>query len=69
MKEQDYRPFEDILVIAPDFNYKGDKGVIPTDAFWNSTKPWGDWRVGAESDPECCANGFGTHGGGNNLEL
>jgi hypothetical protein len=63
MKEQDYRPFEDILVIAPDFNYKNDDGVLPTDAFWNSTKPWGDWRVGAESDPECCANGFGTHGG------
>jgi hypothetical protein len=63
MLEQNYRPFEDILVIAPDFNYKNDPGVLPTDAFWNTTKPWGDWRVGAESDPECCANGFGTHGG------
>lgn len=28
----------------------------PRDAFWNSTKPWGDWRVGAESDPNCCGN-------------
>lgn len=63
MLEQEYRPFSDILVIAPDFNYKNDGGVIPTDAFWNATKPWGDWRVGAESDPECCANGFRTHGG------
>lgn len=63
MLEQNYRPFHDILVIAPDFNFKNDPGVLPTDAFWNSTKPWGDWRVGAESDPECCGNGEGTHGG------
>lgn len=63
MIEQHYVPFSDILVIAPDFNYKNDPGVLPTDAFWNATKPWGDWRDGAESDPECCSNGFGTHGG------
>ena len=43
MQNQKYRPFDDILVIAPDFNYKDDSGVLPTDAFWNSTKPWGDW--------------------------
>ena len=61
MLEQPYRPFKDILIVAPDFNYKNDAGVLPTDAFWNSTKPWGDWRVGAESDPECCGNGFGSH--------
>eukprot|EP00977_Amphora_coffeiformis_P029873 scaffold43195_cov206-Amphora_coffeaeformis.AAC.1 len=63
MLEQSFRPFQDILVIAPDFNYKNDPGVLETDAFWNSTKPWGDWRVGAESDPECCNNGFDSHGG------
>ena len=63
MLEQTYRPFQDILIIAPDFNYKNDPGVLPSDAFWNATKPFGDWRVGAESDPECCSNGFGTHGG------
>ena len=56
MKEQHYRPFEEVMVIAPDFNYFGDDGVLPTDAFWNSTKPWADWRVGAESDPKCCGN-------------
>jgi hypothetical protein len=65
MKTQHYRPFQDILVIAPDFNYKSDGGVLlETDAFWNATKPWGDWRVGAESDPECCGNGAGSRGGG-----
>ena len=63
MKEQDYRPFDDILVITPDFNFKNDEGVLPSDAFWNSTKPWGDWRVGAESDPECCGNGLNSSGG------
>ena len=56
MLEQTYRPFDQILVIAPDFNFKNDEGVLSTDAFWNSTKPWGDWRIGAESDPECCGN-------------
>ena len=60
MLEQNYRPFEEILVIAPNFNYIGDPGVIPTDAFWNSTKPWADWRVGAESDPRCCGNKIGS---------
>jgi len=81
MLEQKYRSFDDILVIAPDFNYEHDELVHPVrllshfapnelavpslthisllrtsknDAFWNSTKPWGDWRVGAESDPDCC---------------
>jgi hypothetical protein len=33
-----------------------DDLVHPNDAFWNSSKPWGDWRVGAESDPACCGN-------------
>lgn len=56
MLEQKYRPFSDILIIAPDFNYERDELVFPNDAFWNSTKPWGDWRVGAESDPNCCGN-------------
>jgi hypothetical protein len=54
MLKQTYRPFEDILIIAPDFNYEHDALVFPRDAFWNSSKPWGDWRVGAESDPKCC---------------
>jgi hypothetical protein len=47
MLEQSFRKFSDILVIAPDFNYKDDPGVLPSDAVWNATKPWGDWRVGA----------------------
>jgi hypothetical protein len=54
MMKQNYRDFNDILVIAPDFNYEHDDLVHPRDAFWNSSKPWGDWRVGAESDPNCC---------------
>lgn len=54
MRQQMYRPFEEILIIAPDFNYGKDALVHPNDAIWNSTKPWGDWRVGAESDPKCC---------------
>ena len=53
---QKYRPFDDILIIAPDFQYGHDALVHPQDAFWNSSKPWGDWRVGAESDPKCCGN-------------
>jgi hypothetical protein len=51
MLQQSYRPFQDILIIAPDFNYATDDLVHPNDAIWNSSKPWGDWRVGAESDP------------------
>jgi hypothetical protein len=54
MLEQEYRPFKDILVIAPSFNYERDTDTISTDAFWNGSKPWSDWRVGAESDPTCC---------------
>ena len=87
MLQQNYRNFDDVLIIAPDvstiakrcdescrfktysnfditvsfiifrqFNYQHDNLVHPQDAFWNSTKPWGDWRVGAESDPACCGN-------------
>jgi hypothetical protein len=85
MLQQNYRNFDDVLIIAPDvrdspfslhgcewcctavlhswsffylwqFNYEKDDLVHPRDAFWNSTKPWGDWRVGAESDPDCCGN-------------
>jgi hypothetical protein len=44
MLEQNYRNFEDILIIAPDFNYENDDLVHPQDLFWNSSKPWGDWR-------------------------
>jgi pimeloyl-ACP methyl ester carboxylesterase len=54
MVQQQYRDFRDILIIAPDFNYGADPLVHPNDAFWNKSKPWGDWRVGAESDPACC---------------
>ena len=56
MRMQGYRDFRDVLLIAPDFNYEHDDLVHPNDVFWNSTKPWGDWRVGAESDPNCCGN-------------
>lgn len=49
--EQNYRDFNDIILVAPNFSYKGDIDIHPQDAFWNSSKPWGDWRVGAESDP------------------
>ena len=56
MELQDYRDFQDVLIIAPNFNYENDELVHPQDAFWNSSKPWGDWRVGAESDPKCCGN-------------
>jgi hypothetical protein len=56
MLRQNYRDFHDILIIAPDFNYGADPLVHPKDAFWNKSKPWGDWRVGAESDPKCCGN-------------
>lgn len=38
-------------MIAPDFNYGNDEGVAVTDAFWNISKPWGDWRAGAMSSP------------------
>jgi hypothetical protein len=60
MEKQDYRPFQDILIIAPDFKYEHDELVHPQDAFWNSSKPWGDWRVGAESDPNCCGKSGST---------
>jgi len=40
-----------VLVIAPDFNYENDEGVLPADAFWNKSRPWGDWRAGAHSTP------------------
>mmetsp|Transcript_26993 Transcript_26993/g.38698 ORF Transcript_26993/g.38698 Transcript_26993/m.38698 type:complete len:573 (-) Transcript_26993:63-1781(-) len=56
MRAQNYRDFRDILIIAPNFNYEHDELVHPNDVFWNSSKPWGDWRVGAESDPDCCGN-------------
>jgi len=56
MLQQKYRNFDDVLIIAPDFNYQHDDLVHPQDAFWNSTKPWGDWRDGGESDPDCCGN-------------
>jgi hypoxanthine phosphoribosyltransferase len=51
MLQQTYRNINDILIVAPDFNYATDDLVHPSDAVWNSSKPWGDWRVGAESDP------------------
>ena len=56
MQEQGYRDFRDVLIIAPNFNYETDSLVHPNDVFWNASKPWGDWRVGAESDPSCCGN-------------
>jgi hypothetical protein len=54
MQEQGYRDFRNVLIIAPNFNYETDINVHPNDVFWNASKPWGDWRVGAESDPSCC---------------
>jgi hypothetical protein len=56
MQEQGYRDFRDVLIIAPNFNYETDSLVHPNDVYWNASKPWGDWRVGAESDPSCCGN-------------
>ena len=38
MMKQTYRPFHDIIIIAPKFQYKGDTDVYPYDAYWNSTK-------------------------------
>lgn len=40
MSQQTYRKFDDILIIAPNFEYKGDTKIYPYDAFWNSTKVW-----------------------------
>lgn len=54
MHKQTYRNFNEILIIAPHFQYGHDDYLHPRDAFWNTSKPWGDWRVGAESDPKCC---------------
>jgi hypothetical protein len=54
MEQQNYRPFEDILIITPDFKYEHDDLFHPHGAIWNSSKPWGEWRVGAESTPNCC---------------
>ena len=56
MEKQHYRKFNEILILAPHFQYQHDDFLHPRDAFWNKTKPWGDWRVGAESDPKCCGN-------------
>ena len=40
--KNDINPFETILLIAPDFNYrtdyKKDEDVYPYDAVWNTTK-------------------------------
>ena len=41
-----------MLVITPDFNYENDEGVEIGDAFWNNSRPWGDWRAGAHSSPK-----------------
>lgn len=54
MRKQSHHNFDDILLIAPHFQYGHDDYLHPRDAFWNTSKPWGDWRVGAESDPKCC---------------
>ena len=50
-KDQSYRTEDEVLVITPDFNYESDKGVEAGDAFWNTSRPWGDWRAGAHSAP------------------
>eukprot|EP00934_Nitzschia_sp_Nitz4_P007128 Nitzschia sp. Nitz4//scaffold62_size106224//70401//72257//NITZ4_004362-RA/size106224-processed-gene-0.34-mRNA-1//1//CDS//3329555874//7118//frame0 len=52
-KQKHHNP-ADILLIAPHFQYAHDDYLHPRDAFWNTSKPWGDWRNGAESDPKCC---------------
>ena len=36
MLKQNYRNFDDILIIAPYFSYQHDQFVHPRDAFWNS---------------------------------
>lgn len=50
-KDQAYRSEDEVIVITPDFNYESDPGVEPGDAFWNKSRPWGDWRAGAHSTP------------------
>ena len=47
-----FRTDEEVLVITPDFNYENDEGVEIGDAFWNNSRPWGDWRAGAHSSPK-----------------
>uniref|UniRef100_A0A7S3L2J7 Uncharacterized protein n=1 Tax=Amphora coffeiformis TaxID=265554 RepID=A0A7S3L2J7_9STRA len=56
MRKQTHHKFTDILLIAPHFQYAHDDYLHPRDAFWNTSKPWGDWRNGAESDPKCCGD-------------
>jgi pimeloyl-ACP methyl ester carboxylesterase len=51
-KDQKFRTDEEVLVITPDFNYENDEGVEIGDAFWNNSRPWGDWRAGAHSSPK-----------------
>ena len=53
-QSQLYRDPSNVLVITPDFNYANDEGVQASDAWWNSSKPAGDWRGGADASPGCC---------------
>ena len=53
-QSQPYRDPSSVLVITPDFNYANDEGVQASDAWWNSSKPAGDWRGGADASPGCC---------------
>ena len=46
MRKQPYRDLNEILIIAPHFQYGHDDYLHPRDAFWNTSKPFGDWRVG-----------------------
>jgi hypothetical protein len=45
---------KDTLLIVPKFHYDIDD-PHDTDLWWNGTKPYGDWRVGAPSDPSSSA--------------
>jgi hypothetical protein len=56
-QSQPYRDPSRVLIIAPDFNYANDDGVLPSDAWWNASKPSGDWRGGADASPGCCGGG------------
>lgn len=50
LQKQKYRKPADVVIVAPRFVYQSD-GPAASDLYWNTTKPWGDWRAGGESDP------------------
>lgn len=54
---------EDTLMIAPKFSHAADFDdhiVHPDDCWWNLSQPYGDWKVGGNTDPssECSMSSF-----------